>query len=134
MKQVPSMTGDMIDKVDHEVVGEDEFVKAQKELSSEYKRVKYIREHFKYIPPSWPVQAGLGHHVILDTTIWWRCNRKETVWGQCQMLIMRSVIGQLDEGVKRSGDKLVEKQKQQLVEAKEGGLQLENNKELKLVK
>ena len=46
------MTGDMIDKVDHEVVGEDEFVKAQKELSSEYKRVKYIREHFKYIPPS----------------------------------------------------------------------------------
>ena len=50
------------------------------------------------------------------------------------MLIMRSVIGQLDEGVKRSGDKLVEKQKQQLVEAKEGGLQLENNKELKLVK
>ena len=35
LKQIPNMTGDMIDKVVQEVVSEDEFVKAQKELKRE---------------------------------------------------------------------------------------------------
>ena len=45
------MTDDSKDKVVTEVMGDDEFVEAQKNLSSEYKRNKYIQEHFKYVPP-----------------------------------------------------------------------------------
>jgi hypothetical protein len=51
LKKVPNMTEEMIDQIVREVIDEDEFLKAQQNLNTEYKRTKFVKEHFKYIAP-----------------------------------------------------------------------------------
>ena len=45
------MTEEMIDQILREVTDGDEFLKAQQNLNTEYKRTKFVQEHFKYIAP-----------------------------------------------------------------------------------
>ena len=51
LKKIPSMTEEMINQVLSEVTDEDEFLRAQQNLDTEYKRTKFVQEHFKYIAP-----------------------------------------------------------------------------------
>ena len=51
LKQIPNITEEIIENIVHDVIGDDEFLKAQKELNSEYKRVKFVKNNFKFIPP-----------------------------------------------------------------------------------
>ena len=49
--KLPGVTEDMIEKIVNDVLGEDELMKAQKQLNSEYKLKKYIQEQFQYCSP-----------------------------------------------------------------------------------
>ena len=51
LKQVPNLSDEMVEKIVKDSLGEDDFIKAQQELSSVYKREKFIKEHFKYVAP-----------------------------------------------------------------------------------
>ena len=51
LKKVPDMHEDMIENIIDEALRDDQFIKAQKELSSQYRRNKYIKENFNYVPP-----------------------------------------------------------------------------------
>ena len=51
LKEVPNMPESKIEEIVNNVIGEDGFLAAQKELSSVYKREKFIKENFKFVPP-----------------------------------------------------------------------------------
>ena len=55
--QVPGITENQIDTIVEESIGSDEYMKAQNELNTEYKRKKYVQEHFEYVAP---VEICLG--------------------------------------------------------------------------
>ena len=51
LNQVPNLSDEIVEKIVKDSLGEDDFIKAQQELSSVYKREKYIKENFKYVSP-----------------------------------------------------------------------------------
>ena len=51
LKKVPGMTEEFMDSVVRDVIENDQFLKAQQSLNTEYKRTKFVQEHFKYIEP-----------------------------------------------------------------------------------
>ena len=51
LASIPNISEDQIEKVISESIEDDEYLEAQQELSSEYKRNKAIKEHFKYCAP-----------------------------------------------------------------------------------
>ena len=51
LNEIPTMTVAMIEKIVQDVVKDDDNIKAQKEFVSEYKRIRFIHENFKYVPP-----------------------------------------------------------------------------------
>ena len=48
---LPNLSEQQIEEVVGKTIHEDEYLQAQAELSTEFKRIKFISEHFKYIPP-----------------------------------------------------------------------------------
>ena len=51
LKHIPGMNNDMENEVVKTVINDDYFLVAQKELSTDYKREKFIRNNFKFVPP-----------------------------------------------------------------------------------
>ena len=51
LKQVPNITEEQIDKIVSDSIYDDEYMKAQNELTSEFKRNKFIAANFEYVPP-----------------------------------------------------------------------------------
>ena len=51
LASIPNISEDQIEKVISESIEDDKYLEAQQELSSEYKRNKAIKEHFKYCAP-----------------------------------------------------------------------------------
>ena len=65
LKKVPDLSEDMIENIINEALGEDQFLKAQKELSSQYRRNKFIKENFNYVPP---VEIVLNKNDVKNVT------------------------------------------------------------------
>ena len=51
LSALPIVTAAQVDDVVHDVIYEDKFILAQKELDTEHKFMKYVREAFKFIEP-----------------------------------------------------------------------------------
>ena len=51
LSSIPNISESQIEKVVHESIADDEYLEAQREVSSEFKRNKVIKEEFKYIQP-----------------------------------------------------------------------------------
>ena len=51
LKEVSSMTVEMVNHIVEEVIEDDDFIKAQQTLDTEYKRKTFIKENFKFIEP-----------------------------------------------------------------------------------
>jgi polyhydroxyalkanoate synthesis regulator protein len=49
LKQVPNLSDEMVENIVKDSLGEEDFIKAQQELSTVYKREKSIKTHFKYV-------------------------------------------------------------------------------------
>ena len=49
--QVPGITEKQIDTIIEESIGGDDYMKAQNELNTEYKRKKFVMQNFKYVAP-----------------------------------------------------------------------------------
>ena len=49
--KVPNIPLEEVDRIVGEVIGQDEMLKAQKELNSQHKRNKFISTHFKFVAP-----------------------------------------------------------------------------------
>ena len=58
---IPSLTESEKERILKDTIDDDDYIKAQKELSSEFKRNQFIRRHFKYVAP---VQITLNKNEI----------------------------------------------------------------------
>ena len=51
LRPIPSMTEEQVEEIVKESIVEDDYLKAQNELNTEYKRNKFIQQNFKYVAP-----------------------------------------------------------------------------------
>ena len=63
LQSVPQMTESQINKIVQEVIEDDDFLKAQRELNTGFKRTKFIQKNFNYIPP---IEIVLNKEAVLQ--------------------------------------------------------------------